>query len=900
MLAVFLTQAAFAQEFSVQGVLRDPSGRTLADGAHELTFTLYDTETGGNQLWTETQGSVSLSNGVFSAILGSSSSLSGLAFDQTYWLGISVDGQPEISTRMEITTTPYSMAVRGSTNIVPSTGNVGIGTVTPAVPLNFASDTGDKISLWGEDPDNHYGFGVQSTLLQIHTANNNDAVAFGYGGSNNFTETARITGSGRLGIGTAYPLSPLHVVGESYFVGRLRLMRTAGPNYVDFYNGENLYFRSIDTDDSGSDLRMTISTAGNVGIGTDTPATALEVNGSIQLTAGSGGAIYFQDGTSLSSANLGGTASSVSADADVPVSSTSGSILLKTAGADRMTVGNDGNVGIGTSAPRAKLSVEDANGGYVDLNPMDGNIELASGNDTWSFIDFKGNSNLSEDYMGRFQYIDDYGFSFIGGKVGIGNSSPADMLHVAGGTYLEDRLRLMRTTGPNYIDFFNGDDLFLRSISTDDTDGNVRMAITTAGNVGIGTASPAVPLNFAGSVGNKISFYGEDTANHYGIGVQNSLLQVYAAGSVDNIAFGYGGSNNFSELMRITGSGRVGIGTTSPGTTLELYSSAPYIRFNDSEGGSDWDLGNYGNNRFILLENGSERISFQEGGYVGINNTAPDGLLSLDAMGDGSVLNIHSSHSSNGKIFEVTQTGSDGLVSVRTGAGDTITQLSGYSGTPSYFFSKVGIGTNSPTHDLTIINSGGASLKMGTALTTTWDVLTNNAGYYLYYAGNHLYQTYTDGNAWMAGGLSQYSDRSLKEDIQTVDNALDKVIRLRGVTYYWKKDLPDGRQMDTRKHYGFIAQEVENVLPDIISEGPDGKKTIVYSEISSVLVEAVKEQQGIIQSLQEENNQIMEENRANQDKLESLERKLAQFEQMLKNLSQDGSANGNHPSENTK
>jgi WD40 repeat protein len=119
--ALFI-QLAPAQEFSVQGVLRDPSGRTLADGTNELTFKLYDAETGRNELWSETQGSVELSNGMFSAILGKSSSLASLGFDQTYWLGISVDGQPEISTIMKITTNPYSLAVKGMDNSFPSTG----------------------------------------------------------------------------------------------------------------------------------------------------------------------------------------------------------------------------------------------------------------------------------------------------------------------------------------------------------------------------------------------------------------------------------------------------------------------------------------------------------------------------------------------------------------------------------------------------------------------------------------------------------------------------------------------------------------------------------------------------------------------------------------------------------
>jgi hypothetical protein len=72
--------------------------------------------------------------------------------------------------------------------------NVGIGTTTPGFPLNFANTTGDKISLYG-NAGNHFGFGIQSSLLQIHTDAAISNIAFGYGASNNFTERMRILNS---------------------------------------------------------------------------------------------------------------------------------------------------------------------------------------------------------------------------------------------------------------------------------------------------------------------------------------------------------------------------------------------------------------------------------------------------------------------------------------------------------------------------------------------------------------------------------------------------------------------------------------------------------------------------------------------------------------------------------
>ena len=95
------------------------------------------------------------------------------------------------------------------------------------------------------------------------------------------------------------------------------------------------------------------------------------------------------------------------------------------------------------------------------------------------------------------------------------------------------------------------------------------------------------------------------------------------------------------------------------------------------------------------------------------------------------------------------------------------------------------------------------------------------------------------------------SDVRLKTDIATLDNALNKVLQLRGVSFKWK-DNPD---MGNR--IGFIAQEMEPVLPELVFiNEADGYKGVNYAEVTAVLVEAVKEQQKMIEELKAEIEQL--------------------------------------------
>jgi hypothetical protein len=110
-----------------------------------------------------------------------------------------------------------------------------------------------------------------------------------------------------------------------------------------------------------------------------------------------------------------------------------------------------------------------------------------------------------------------------------------------------------------------------------------------------------------------------------------------------------------------------------------------------------------------------------------------------------------------------------------------------------------------------------------------------------------LYNTATTG--WIdliCGTVNQASDERLKDHIESIPGALDKIVRLRGVSFDWKVDpRPEG----SPKHLGLVAQQVREVVPEAVMDANDGLLSIAYNAITALLIEAVKEQQKHIDEL---------------------------------------------------
>lgn len=191
-------QTAFAQAtLSIQGIIQKSNGAAVDDGKYDLTFKLYTSTSGGTAVHTETQN-VSVAGGIYSAELGGGSTPLSAAFDQTYYLGVSVNGSAELVPRTRLTSSPYSLALLGTSNLFPGSGAIGAGTITPAagyqMHLKSASAAG-KLLIEGSTAANidlkkgstvgNIGFGTANNDFILNPGANNTVLQ--YSGSTKLT-----------------------------------------------------------------------------------------------------------------------------------------------------------------------------------------------------------------------------------------------------------------------------------------------------------------------------------------------------------------------------------------------------------------------------------------------------------------------------------------------------------------------------------------------------------------------------------------------------------------------------------------------------------------------------------------------------------------------------------------
>jgi len=227
-LCSLLAEAQIPRTLSYQGVLTDISGKPRSDSTYNFTFSLYDSGSGGQLLWTEAK-SLPTKHGLFSTALGDVTPFpDSLRFDRPYWLDIAVGGIGELSPRIQLTSVGYSMnSLRADTSKVAmtsiensgwvkidsniifpfiQTGRVGIGRTNPAAKLH--------VNSWGPSapPQLRLENSWRTSDVWDFAINDNGTMPY-LGIAVRGSNAISIIPTGNVGIGTNTPTATLDVGG---------------------------------------------------------------------------------------------------------------------------------------------------------------------------------------------------------------------------------------------------------------------------------------------------------------------------------------------------------------------------------------------------------------------------------------------------------------------------------------------------------------------------------------------------------------------------------------------------------------------------------------------------------------------------------------------------------------
>jgi hypothetical protein len=465
-----------------------------------------------------------------------------------------------------------------------------------------------------------------------------------------------------------------------------------------------------------------------------------------------------------------------------------------------------GNTGIGTQNPTAKLEVS----GQVKItggNPGAGKVLTSDGAGlaNWQtpepILWLKNSNNIY----------------YNAGDVGIGLNNPAGMLEIYG----------------NSVDYYP-------TLLLSEADGFARVSFRTM-------PASAKHWVLAGHT-NQTDGESQWHLNYFNGSVGKNIFSVYGD-------------------SRIAFDGNVGIGTATPSSKLEvagqvkITGGAPgtgKVLTSDATGLASWAAPQ----PVTWLKNGNH--IYYNTGKVAIGMTLPRYELTIYQDNDPHIGFYNSTSGTSG---------TDGFT-ISTGA----------SGSPVWIWnwenSNMHFATNN-TNRMIINADGHVSMMRSLDLNTEstfgalyvkgkqalwWDGTYFSWGYdaeYNYFAdkvtignpANPGYMLYVQGNAYATGSWNS-SDARFKKNILPIYNSLERIMKIRGTSFEFRNDEFKDYQFDEGTQYGFIAQELEDIFPEVVKTESNGFKSVNYNGMIPVLVEAIKDQQKIINDLKSENGQL--------------------------------------------
>lgn len=197
-------------------------------------------------------------------------------------------------------------------------------------------------------------------------------------------------------------------------------------------------------------------------------------------------------------------------------------------------------------------------------------------------------------------------------------------------------------------------------------------------------------------------------------------------------------------------------------------------------------------------------------------------------------------------------------------------------GTSDVAYLQARRGDNSGSTELQIRTSNGGNVIDAMRITNNGKVGIGTT--------NPAYKLQVNGSVAGIGPYINFSDRRYKKNIHTLSHALDKIMQLRGVDFEWKKDEYPDLKFKEGKQIGFIAQEIQEVLPEVVRKSNELGYSVAYGQVVPVLVEAIKEQQKIIEQQKAALDQQRAENAATRAELNTLKNKMSDLNAKMAEL----------------